>query len=217
MIIDMHSHSVFSDDSRATVEQYAKWISKVVKRKGALDAIVLTEHRGFDKDGDYSELEEEYDIRIFKATELDTNRGHILLYGVNEYLLNKFDFTDVTMDAVSLVQEAKASGAFAVPAHPGRKRIGLREFVESGVSVPEVEVVEILNGGSSTAENERARELAEEKGYKGVGGSDAHFVNAIGKYATEFHNHVDSIEDLVEELKAGAFEPVRLEDLSSAP
>ena len=119
MIIDMHSHSVFSDDSRATVEQYAKWISKVVKKKGALDAIVLTEHRGFDKDGDYSELEEEYDIRIFKATELDTNRGHILLYGVNDYLLNKFDFTDVTMDAVSLVREAKASGAFAVPAHPG--------------------------------------------------------------------------------------------------
>ena len=34
MIIDMHSHSVFSDDSRATVEQYAKWISKVVKKKG---------------------------------------------------------------------------------------------------------------------------------------------------------------------------------------
>ena len=84
------------------------------------------------------------------------------------------------------------------------------------MSVPEVEVVEILNGGSSTAENERARELAEEKGYKGVGGSDAHFVNAIGKYATEFRNSVNSIEELVEELKAGSFEPVRLEDLSPA-
>ena len=216
MIIDMHSHSVFSDDSRATVEQYSKWISKVVKKKGALDAIVLTEHRGFDKDGDYSDLEEEYGIRIFKATELDTNRGHILVYGVNDHLLNRFDFTDVTMDAVALVREANASGAFCVPAHPGRKRIGLREFIENGASVPEVQVVEILNGGSSTAENERARELAEERGYKGVGGSDAHFVNAIGKYATRFENPVDNIEELVEELKKGAFEPVRLEDLAPA-
>ena len=216
MIIDMHSHSVFSDDSRATVEQYAKWITKVVRKKGALDALVLTEHRGFDKDGDYSDIEEQYGIRIFKATELDTNRGHILVYGVNEYLLNKFDFTDVTMDAVALVREAKASGAFPVPAHPGRKRIGLREYVENGLDVPEVEVVEVLNGGSSTAENERAQELADQKGCRGIGGSDAHFVNAIGKYATYFHNSVSTIEELVEELRAGAFEPVRLEDLSPA-
>ena len=216
MIIDMHSHSVFSDDSRATVEQYAKWITKVVRKKGELDAIVLTEHRGFDKDGDYSDLEEGYKIRIFKATELDTNRGHILVYGVNDYLLNKFDFTDVTMDAVDLVREAHASGAFCVPAHPGRKRIGLKEFIENGASAPEVQVVEILNGGSSTAENERARELAEERGYKGVGGSDAHFVNAIGKYATRFQNPVDNIEELVQELRKGAFEPVRLEDLAPA-
>ena len=216
MIIDMHSHSVFSDDSRATVEQYAKWISKVVKKKGALDAIVLTEHRGFDKGSDYSELEEAYGIRIFKATELDTNRGHILVYGVNDYLLDKFDFTDVTMDAVTLVREAKASGAFPVPAHPGRKRIGLREFVENGASAPEVEVVETLNGGSSTAENQRAQELAEERGYRGIGGSDAHFVNAIGKYATRFQNAVNSMEELVEELRSGAFEPVRLEDLTPA-
>lgn len=216
MIIDMHSHSVFSDDSRATVEQYSKWITKVVRKKGELDAIVLTEHRGFDKEGDYSDLEEEYGIRIFKATELDTNQGHILVYGVNEYLLNKFDFSDVTMDAVALVREAHASGAFCVPAHPGRKRIGLREFIENGASAPDVQVVEILNGGSSTAENERAQELAEERGYKGIGGSDAHFVNAIGKYATRFRNSVNNIEDLVGELRKGAFEAVRLEDLTPA-
>ena len=57
MIIDMHSHSVFSDDARATVEQYVKWISKVVRKKAPLDAIVLTEHRGFNEEADYSDLE----------------------------------------------------------------------------------------------------------------------------------------------------------------
>jgi predicted metal-dependent phosphoesterase TrpH len=214
MIIDMHSHSVFSDDARATVEQYVKWISKVVRKKAPLDAIVLTEHRGFNEEADYSDLEEQYQIKIFKASELDTNRGHVLLYGVNSHLLERFDFTDVSMDAVALIEEATASGAFAVPAHPGRRRIGLCEFLDGGEEVPGVEVVEVLNGGSSPAENGRAQELADQKGYRGIGGSDAHFVNAIGKLATEFENSVDSIEDLVAELRKGAFEAVRLDDLA---
>ncbi len=212
MIIDMHSHSIFSDDARATVEQYVKWIAKVVRKNHKLDAVVLTEHRGFDWKSDYSDLEEEYDIKIFKASELDTNRGHVLLYGVNDRLLERFNFADVTMDAMALVEEAKASGAFGVPAHPGRKRIGLCEFLENGMDIPDVQVMEVLNGGSTPPENERASQLVQERGYKGIGGSDAHFVNAIGKYATEFENEIGTIEDLVEELKKGAFEPVRLDD-----
>ena len=136
MIIDMHSHSVFSDDARATVEQYLKWISKVVRKNHRLDGIVLTEHRGFNADANYSALEEQYQIKVFKASELDTNSGHILVYGVNEHLLSLFDFSDIHMDAAMLIREASASGAFAVPAHPGRRRIGLCEFFENGADVP---------------------------------------------------------------------------------
>ena len=33
MYLDLHSHSVSSDDSRATVEQYLKWI-QVLRRRG---------------------------------------------------------------------------------------------------------------------------------------------------------------------------------------
>ena len=66
MIIDMHSHSVFSDDARATVEQYVKWISKVVRQKAPLAAIELTEHRGFTGEADYSELEEQYQTQMHK-------------------------------------------------------------------------------------------------------------------------------------------------------
>ncbi|MFQ5933385.1 MAG: PHP domain-containing protein [Dehalococcoidia bacterium] len=212
MIIDMHSHSVFSDDARATVEQYAKWISKVVRKEHQLDGIVLTEHRGYNWMEDYSELEDQYNVKLFKASELDTNRGHVLLYGVNDYLLRRFDFADVTLDVTALIQEAKASGALAVPAHPGRKRIGLCEFLERDGDVPGVEVIEVLNGGSTPLENQRARELVEDRGYKGIGGSDAHFVNAIGKYATEFEKDVETMDDLVAELRKGAFEPVDLDD-----
>ena len=217
MIIDMHSHSVFSDDARATVEQYLKWIAKVIRKNYRLDGIALTEHRGFNGEADYSALEEEYQIKVFKASELDTNRGHVLVYGVNDYLLSRFNFSDVHMDASNLIREAKASGAIAVPAHPGRRRIGLCEFLDKDADTPGVEIVEVLNGGSTPSENQRAQELAQERNYRGIGGSDAHFVSGIGKYATEFENPIQSIEDLVSELRHGAFEPIRLEDTTAGP
>ncbi len=215
MIIDMHSHSVFSDDARATVEQYLKWISKVVRKDHGLDGIVLTEHRGFNADADYSVLEEQYQIKVFKASELDTNSGHVLVYGVNEHLLSLFDFSDIHMDATTLIREANASGAFAVPAHPGRRRIGLYELFESGADIPGIEAVEVLNGGSTPDENRRARELADKRGFRGIGGSDAHFVSSIGKYATEFEEPVKSMEDLVAQLRKGTFQPIRLEDTTT--
>ena len=55
--LDLHSHSVASDDSRATVEQYVKWV-KVLRRKGhQINGFVLTEHRQFDAENDYSYIE----------------------------------------------------------------------------------------------------------------------------------------------------------------
>ena len=79
MLLDLHSHSTSSDDSRASVEQYVKWVG-VLRRKGyRIDGFVLTEHRKFDFDKDYSALASEYDVVILKGSELDTNYGHFLV------------------------------------------------------------------------------------------------------------------------------------------
>ena len=71
-----------------------------------------------------------------------------------------------------------------------------------------VQVIETLNGGSRGTENEEAIALAEQYGYRGIGGSDAHIVSFVGRCATKFENDIGSIEDLVGELKAGRFEAV---------
>ena len=42
MILDLHNHSIVSDDGRAKVENYCQWI----RRRGIpIDGFVLTEHR----------------------------------------------------------------------------------------------------------------------------------------------------------------------------
>ena len=216
MYIDMHSHSVSSDDSRATVEQYLKWINSLRKQGRTIDAIVLTEHRKFDKDSDYSSLAQEYGVLVLKGSELDTRHGHFLVYGVNDGLLKAVDFSDVTMDSSRLMQEAKEHGAVAVPAHPGRPRIGLCEFVDQGVEFSDIGIVEVLNGGSRKGENETAFGLAQEWGYRGIGGSDAHLVSSIGSCLTHFDKRIESEPELVDALLSGGYTALRLEEAGPA-
>ena len=49
MILDLHTHSVRSDDGRAKVANYCQWIRR---KELPIDGFVLTEHRQFDLDSD---------------------------------------------------------------------------------------------------------------------------------------------------------------------
>ena len=211
MFLDLHSHSVSSDDSRATVEQYVKWVQVLRKRGYTVDGFVLTEHRKFDFDKDYSALAEQYGVLILKGSELDTRFGHFLVYGVSEGLANDIDFSDVRMDARELMKAARQHDAVAIPAHPGRFGIGLTEYVQQGEAFPGLDMVEILNGGSRAGENERAEELCQKFGYLGIGGSDAHLTSHIAACLTEFKAPVTNEIQLVDALLSKEFKPVRLE------
>ena len=211
MYLDLHSHSVSSDDSRSTVEQYLKWIQVLRKRGHTVDGIVLTEHRKFDFDKDYRSLADLYDVLVLKGSELDTRYGHFLVYGVTEELAQDIDFADVGMDARELMKAASHHGAVAIPAHPGRSGIGLLEYIGQGETFDDVNIVELLNGGSRRGENERAAQLCEEYGYRGIGGSDAHLTSHIGACLTRFEDNISSERDLVEALLNGRYEPLWLD------
>ena len=212
--LDLHSHSTdASDDAGGTVEGYLKWIVARRKKGFQIDGIVLTEHRSFDPTVDYSDIAAQYGVTVLRGAELETDVGHVLVYGVDERLAQEFDFASVSLPYADLFRAAKEFGGFAVGAHAGRPRIGLAEHVtDRGVSLDFVEAIEQLNGGSNAAENDRATDLAEAHGLRGVGGSDAHFVSAIGRCLTAFRRPIHSIEELVEELREGEYHPMRVED-----
>lgn len=212
--LDLHSHSTdASDDAGGTVEGYLKWIVARRKRGFRIDGFVLTEHRHFDFDLDYSEIAEQYGVTVLRGAELETDIGHVLVYGVTPQLAEEFDFANVALPYEQLFRRVRELGGFAVAAHAGRPRIGLAEHVDDrGVSLDLIEAVEQLNGGSSDEENERALRLAERHGLGRVGGSDAHYVSAIGRCMTAFPRPVTSVEALVEALAEGDYYPVRVED-----
>ena len=205
MILDLHNHSIKSDDGRARVEAYCQWIRK---RELPLDGLVLSEHRQFDDESDYRKLEDEFGVLILKASEVETEYGHVLVFGVNDDLLHAFDFSAVDLPLKTVLEESERCGAVAVPCHPGRPNVGLcAHFQRRGV-VEGVRIIETLNGGSRAGEDEAALALAEEHGYLGIGGSDAHIVSHLGRKATRFKRDIHSMDELVAELRAGAFEAV---------
>jgi predicted metal-dependent phosphoesterase TrpH len=207
VILDLHCHSKKSEDSRATVVGYLQWL---LKKRDVLpiDGIVLTEHRQFDLDSNYKPLEDEYGLRIFKASEVETDYGHVLVYGVNDEMTSRFDFANVRLPAQELVEEVERLGGLAVPCHPGRPTVGLCEHYASKPPLEGVRAVELLNGGSRKGENERVEELVKKHGYGAVGGSDSHLVSFIGICATKFPRDVSDEEDLVRAIKEGGYEPV---------
>jgi predicted metal-dependent phosphoesterase TrpH len=205
MILDLHNHSIRSDDGKARVENYCQWI----RRRGLpLDGFVLSEHRQFDGASDYRPLEDEFGLLILKASEVETDYGHVLVFGVNDELRAAFDFARVDLPLELVLRESERCGAVAVPCHPGRPNVGLFAHYEARGPVPGVRIVETLNGGSRAGENERSRALAERHGYRGVGGSDAHIVSHVGRCATRFEDLIRSEADLVEALRAGRFEAI---------
>jgi predicted metal-dependent phosphoesterase TrpH len=208
MIIDLHAHSDASEDSRAPLETYLKWLQR--KRELLpIDGIVLTEHRQWDARADYRALEDQYGILILRGAEVETEYGHVLVYGVTDEMTRRFDFANVRLPAQEVVSEVARMGGVAAPCHPGRPTIGLCEHYAAGKPPLEgVVAVEALNGGSRKGENERVHDLIERYGYGAFGGSDAHLVSLIGICATEFDDEVRTVEDLVTALKGGGYRPL---------
>ena len=205
MILDLHTHSIKSDDGRAKVENYCQWIRT---RGLPIDGFVLTEHRQFDLESDYSKLAADFGLTILKGAEVETEYGHVLVFGVTEPLLGAFDFGDIHLPLAKVIEACALHSAVPVPCHPGRKRVGMSAHLEEYGVPSGVRIVETYNGGSRDNEDEVAQSMAEQLGYLGIGGSDAHIVSHVGRCATRFGNPVTSEQILVEALNAGEFEAV---------
>ena len=143
MILDLHAHSIKSDDGRAKVQNYCQWIRA---RDIPIDGFVLTEHRQFDLESDYSELAQEYGLTILKGSEVETEYGHVLVFGVTSALMQEFDFTNIHLPLARVIEACAAHDAVPVPCHPGRRRVGMSAHIaEYGIPAG-VRIVEIYNG-----------------------------------------------------------------------
>ena len=215
MILDLHLHSEASDDSRAPVEQYLKILQRK-RDERPLDGIVLTEHRQFDPSREFRDLEDKYGFLILNAAEVETDYGHMLVYGATQAMLRRFDFTNVRLPAQEVITEVARMGGIALPCHPGRPTVGLCIHYEQRGPLEGVVAVEALNGGSKKGEDARTQALIDHYGYGAFGGSDSHLVSFIGICATEFEADVRSTADLIAALQSKRYRPVDFRQRATA-
>jgi hypothetical protein len=207
VVLDLHTHSIKSDDGRAKVDNYCQWIRS---RNLPIDGFVLTEHRQFDFESDYTALAEKFALRILKGAEVETEYGHVLVFGVTPALYECFDFTNTHLKLADVIRHCEAHGAVAAPCHPGRPRVGMSAHIGTYGVPAGVRIVETRNGGSRDNEDDVSLQMATAQGYLGIGGSDSHIVSHIGRCATRFPREIVDEQDLVLALKAGDFEAITL-------
>ncbi len=203
--IDLHMHtSPASPCSSAPLDgliQQAKLIG--------LDGICLTDHNYVWAPDLVENLREKNNFLILAGNEIITDQGDMLVFGMNRDIKGIIKLEE-------LRDEVNRSGGFIIVPHPFR---GFLNFAVSDIGLTSekaaqrslfkhVDAVEVLNGKVTKRENDFASKVAARLGLPTTGGSDAHEVAEVGKYATCFSSVVKNEKDLVDALKNGNYSPV---------
>ena len=131
------------------------------------------------------------DILIIPGVEISTQHGDLLVLGTEE-------LPPKPWSPEAVVDYAKSIGAVTVVAHPFRE-YGMRDLARNY----KFDAVEVLNGGSSAAENKEAKALARSMGLPGTAGSDAHQVSELFSVNTKIDASL-SVESVLKAIKKGS-------------
>ena len=98
-------------------------------------------------------------MRVLQGVEMDTNLGHLLVYGINERVLERFDLTKRMHDGRRIIAELENLGAVAVPSHPFRESVFGSVIERNFTEVAGIRILERYNGQNNDKQNERADTL----------------------------------------------------------
>ena len=205
LVIDLHVHtSPASPCSSAKVDDLINEAKQI-----GLDGICLTDHNFLWAPEQIADLRQKHGFLVLGANEITTDQGDVLVFGLPTDIKGIIKISDLQI-------EAAKHKAFMIAAHPirgflvfGADQIGLtpekamtRELFQS------VDAIEVLNGKVTKDENDFALKVADTMGLPITGGSDAHEVVEVGKYATRFADLIQNEADLLNALKTGNYTPV---------
>jgi predicted metal-dependent phosphoesterase TrpH len=192
MKIDHHLHTErHSPDSQIDPFELVEHARAI-----GLDALVITEH-------DYQWAPEELagladaaaPLRVFSGAEVSAAQGHFLVYG-----LPSLEDVPPGVSLSELLEVVRAHQAAIVAAHPFRWDQPFADIVaEHG---PAFDAVELVSNNVTPETRRKTEALLREFRMAATGSSDAHELEILGCYYTEFDRPILSISDFVSALRS---------------
>jgi len=189
---DLHIHTIYSD-GKIGLEQLIKEAEK------RLDVISITDH---DTISGYERALKVVkklgsDLLIVPGIEISHKKGHILVYGVNDKIIENLKEKNID----EIVKTVHSLKGIVVAAHPfgGFRRPG---FCDEMV-LKKFDGIEVLNGMCMPDSNKAALKIAKKLKLPMISGSDAHFIDDVGKFAFKIkcEKNISSILNAIKEGK----------------
>lgn len=196
MIIDTHIH-----ENKYSFDSFIDFKECIHKAKTiGLDGLCITNHDNNDMINDIGNSTLIDNTLIIVGAEILTFEGDILVFGVRDIPKHK-------VSAKELLTYVNEKGGAAVAAHPFRNNnrgIGnnMKELSHLLVGV------ESFNGSTLPNHNLQSYKLSAELNLPSLGASDAHIIDKVGTFATNFNYKIRDHRDFIEALKSGNFNPV---------
>jgi len=193
-VFDLHAHS--SDHSRDSGVRLPKLAAQAAAR--GLDGVVLTEHNATWTATELRELSERHEVRLLPGMEIGTDVGHVLVYGLDR-------FRPELLEIESLRRVVRTEGGAMALAHPMRPFHG--EHAAHSRYEEWFDAIETINGDHADTEGGPFEQLANRLRLGAIGGSDVHSAQAVGRAVTTFESTIETVEDLVDQLRAATSRP----------
>ena len=197
--IDLHCHTRRHSGCSA-IDEY-QLIDRAVER--GLDGLVITEHHYQWGEAELDELREKAKapgFLLMAGFEYSSSRGDILIYGLEPEQVAAFRPAG---DPEVMLRKALDLGAACIAAHPTRAQI---PFDERIARMP-FHGLETRSVNLQDHEQRLAMRLARNLGIPPTASSDAHRLEDVAAYATEFDDPIHGMADLRAALIRGKFRP----------
>jgi len=196
MLLEMHCHT--AEHSRCSHVNASELIRRIYAR--GLDGIVLTDHHYLWSGNELQALRALSGVPehflIFSGQEVTTSDvGDVLVLGAESAIAMGLTLSEVRM---------RSAGAALMWAHPFRN--GNKPRLEQLLD-PRFDGVEIFSTNHSISENTRGLNAWHAHKFTAVAGTDTHGASYAGNYPTLFDHPVETLQDLVEEIKKGRCRP----------
>ncbi|MGP0069225.1 MAG: PHP-associated domain-containing protein [Isosphaeraceae bacterium] len=191
MKFDHHLHTArHSPDSEIDPAELVKHARAI-----GLDGLVITEHDYQWEPDELSELAAlAAPLRVFSGAEISAREGHFLVYG-----LPSLEEVPAGIELAVLLSVVRRHEAAIVAAHPYRWDQPFDAIVaEHG---PVFDALELVSKNVTVETRSRAESLLRTHPMGTTGSSDAHEIETLGCYFTEFDRPIHSIRDFVTALR----------------